>query len=272
MILFDGLYSLIGIVLSSASLYVCKIIREKDNRDFYFGKYILEPVVISFNSSIFILMCSLSIINSIKSLLSGGNEINVGYALLYSVVSTIACAFVYFSINKSHKKDMSELIKTESVQWLMDLMLSASILIGFCLVLILNKTRYSYLSNYVDPGMVLIASIFCIRTPIIRLIKNIKELSGLIIPERINSEVKKSVKIIKQKYSFLDATTKVMKRGRSIRIEITFINKEDFDSITLEDMNNIKETLSNKIDTGKYVKDLEVGFEVGENMYIEITE
>lgn len=271
MILFDGLYSLIGIVLSSASLWVCKIIKEKDSRDFYFGKYILEPVVISFNSFVFIVTCSVSIISSINSLFSGGNETKVGYALLYAVVSTIACAFIYFKLNEKSKKNISELIKTESVQWLMDLLLSISILVGFCLVVILNKTKYFYLSNYVDPGMVLIASVFCIRNPIKRFVKNIKELSGLIVPERINAEVKKSVKLIKKEYSFLDVNTKVVKRGRSIRIEITFINREDLETITLEDMNNIKHLLSDNIDTGRYIKDLEVGFEVGDNIYIEIT-
>ena len=41
--------------------------------------------------------------------------------------------------------------------------------------------------------------------------------------------------------------------------------------MTIDEMNEIKHSLYNKIDTGKYYKDLEVLFTMGDNISIEIT-
>ena len=271
MILFDGLYSFIGVLLSSASLYVCRIIKEKDNKDFHFGKYILEPLVISFNSFVLVVMCLSSMYNSFNSLISGGNKVNVTSALLYSVISTTGCGFIYWQITRKNKKENSELIKSESVQWFMDFILSASILTGFIVVLCISKTKYSEVTDYVDPLMVLFASMVCIKNPIKRFVNNLKELIGLIVPDKINNEVKKNVDKIKEEYGFIYSMSKVMKIGRSVKIEVNFVNDGCLKDISLEEMNEIKHELLSNIDTGRYIKDLEVTFVIGENMYIEIT-
>lgn len=267
MILFDGLYSCIGVLLSSASLGVCRIIKEKDNKDFYFGKYIFEPLVISFNSFVLIVMCLMSMYNSLNTLLLGGNSVDVNSALMYSVISTIGCALVYWQITKRNKKESSELIKSESVQWFMDFVLSASILAGFVVVLFINQTEYKELTKFIDPLMVLFASMVCIKNPIKRFIRNVKELTGLIVPDRINNEVKKNVDRIKEEFGFVHSMSKVMKIGRSMKIEVSFVNDGCLKDITLEEMNEIKQELFNNIDTGKYIKDLEVSFVMGENIY-----
>lgn len=272
MILFDGVYSFVGVMLSSASLFVCKIIKEKDNRDFYFGKYILEPLVITINSLILTIMCTYSMISSIRILFGGGNSVNIKSAFIYSIISTIGCAVIFFTIKSKNKKAQSELIKSEMVQWFMDFLLSSSIFIGFLIVIILSNTKFKEIIIYIDPLMVLLASIVCIRNPIKRFIRNFKEVIGLIKPEKISRQVEKNIKIIEANYNFLKSTTKVMKRGRSIQIEINFSNDgSSEEELTLEEMNSIKDDLIKKIDTGRYYKDLKLIFEIGKNIYIEIT-
>lgn len=271
MILFDGLYSFIGVLLSSASLAVCRIIKEKDNKDFYFGKYIFEPLVICFNSLILIIMCLISMYNSIITLLNGGNIVDVGSAIMYSIVSTVGCGVIYVLIKRKNSKEQSELIKSETVQWFMDFLLSGSILIAFLFVKFLSLTKYSYLIGYVDPLMVLVVSLFCIKNPISRFIANYKEVLGIKKPEKIYLQVENIVREIKKDYGFVHAMTKVMKRGRSIRIEVNFVNDGDIKDISLEEMNDIKKDLYDKIDTGKFFKDLELTFVMGKDIYIEIT-
>lgn len=270
--MFDGLYSFIGVVLSYASLKVCKIIKEKDNRDFYFGKYILEPVVIAINSFILIITCFYSMVDSIKTLLNGGNSVNIGAAFSYSIVSTIGCGLIFYKINQKNRKEQSELIKSESIQWFMDFLVSGSILIGFAIIFILSKTSYKDIVRYIDPLMLLIASMICLKSPIKRFIHNFKEVIGIIKPEKITKQVEKHIKNIKKKYGYNNVNTKVIKRGRSVQIEINFEEEESSkDEVTLEEMELIKNELLKKIDTGKYYKDLKLTFEIGKNMYIEIT-
>lgn len=260
-----------GIILSSASLTVCKIIKEKDNRDFYFGKYILEPLVITFNSFILIVMCLWSMVNSIKTLMSGGNSVDIGSAMIYAIVSTLGCGAVYWIILKKNKKEHSELIKSESVQWFMDFLLSAAVLVGFVVAIILSKTSYSYMIRYVDPLMVLAASMVCVKNPIKRFVTNLKEVIGMITPEKVNAQVEKQVLNIKKEYGFTRTDLRVMKRGRSIKIEVDFVNEEDLQEITLDEMNDIKHKIYSKVDTGKYYKDLELTFVIGDNVCVEMT-
>lgn len=272
MILFDGIYSFIGVILSSASLFVCKIIKEKDNRDFYFGKYILEPLIITINSLVLTIMCTYSMISSIQTLLAGGNSVNINSAFIYSIISTIGCAVVFLGIKSKNKQEQSELIKSETVQWFMDFLLSGSIFIGFLIVIILSNTKFKEIVVYIDPIMVLLASMVCVRNPIKRFVRNFKEVVGLIKPEKVSRQVEKQIKAIENNYGFLKAATKVMKRGRSIQIEINFSNEESSEEeLTLEEMNLIKDELIRKIDTGRYYKDLKVIFEIGKNTYIEMT-
>lgn len=269
--MFDGLYSFVGVILSFASLMVCKIIKEKDNKDFYFGKYIFEPIVISLNSLALIIMCSISLINSIVTLLNGGSSIDVGFALVYSVISTVGCGLIYLFIKSQSKKVNSELIKTESVQWFMDFVLSGSIFIAFVLVVVLSLLGFSDISKYVDPLMVLVSSLILIRTPIKRFISNFKEVIGAKTHENIQNAVENYILEIKNDYGFVHAISKVMKRGRSVKVEVSFVNDGDIKDISLEEMHDIKKKLQNKIDTGKYIKDLEVTFVMGKGICVEIT-
>lgn len=211
-------------------------------------------------------------VNSIQTLINGGNPVNVEVAFTYSLVSTIGCGFIFYKINKKNKKEQSELIKSESIQWFMDFLLSISILIGFIIIIILSNTRFKNIVNYIDPSMVLIASVMCIKSPIKRFISNFKEVIGVIKPEKITKQVEKHIKNIKKEYGYNNVNTKVIKRGRSVQIEVNFAEEESSkEDVTLEEMELIKNELLKKIDTGRYYKDLKLTFEIGKNMYIEIT-
>lgn len=258
-------------LLSSASLYVCRIIKEKKNTDFYYGKYILEPVVIAINSFVLIIMCSSSMINSIKTILNGGNLVNAGAAIIYSIISTLGCGIVYFMMVKRNKKEKSALIGAESAQWKMDFLLSFAVFIGFILTKIATNIGYINIAKYMDPSMVLVASILCIKGPIKRFIRNTKEVFGQIKPEKINKQVTKIANNLKKEYGFDSLETDVKKIGRSIKIIVEFSNKTSESDMTIDEMNEIKHSLYNKIDTGKYYKDLEVLFTMGDNISIEIT-
>ena len=91
MIIFDGLYSFISLILSMLSLYINNYMAKKDFEKFPFGKHILEPIVISIKSLIIAIMCLYSLIGAIQDSSHGGNTVEFGLALIYSIVSVIGC-------------------------------------------------------------------------------------------------------------------------------------------------------------------------------------
>ncbi|CDG02008.1 cation transporter [Clostridium chauvoei] len=258
--MFDGLYSFISVILSLAALAVCNIIKKRDNKDFPFGKYILEPLVISVNSIVLIIMCLYSLNGAYKALISGGNSINAGSAIIYSIISVVGCGLFYLVIKKVGDETNSELIKSQSMQWLMDGVISAGVLIGFIVVEIILKTSLAPLARYIDPIMVIITSVVFLKTPINILKCSFKEIIGAKIPEEISVEVEKQVQVIKKEYNFIQAVTKVLKIGRSVKIEVNFILSDENIDISLEDMNSIKAKLYEDIDSENYFKDMKVLF------------
>ena len=155
MIIFDGMYSFVSLILSTISLFISNYISKKDVEKFPFGKHILEPLVIALKSLVITIMCLYSLIDATKAIIYGGNSVEYGLAIVYSVVSILGCSFVYLYMKKEGKKLSSELINSESAQWLMDGVLSAGVFVGFIIAMIIDGTRFSYLNNYIDPAMVL---------------------------------------------------------------------------------------------------------------------
>ena len=260
MIIFDGLYSFISVILSMLSLYINNYMAKRDFEKFPFGKHILEPIVISIKSLIIAIMCLYSLVGAIKTIASGGNNLEISLVLIYSIVSVIGCGAISFYMKIKEKKLSSELIKAESTQWFMDTALSTAVLVAFLIAMLLENTKLNFLNSYVDPFMTLIVSILCIRIPIRSFIESFKEVICVKADDEINDDIYVLVKEIEEEYNFEESITRVSKVGRELRIEIDFIYNKDSKLKTLDQMDNVREEINDAIKHIDYKKWLNVYF------------
>lgn len=257
-LIFDAIYSLVGLGLSVISFIVYKII-DNDTKKYAFNKYLLEPMVILFNSVVLIYMCTSSIRSGILDIISGGNEVEVGLAIIYSIINLIFTAIVYYKIKKSGKNVNSQLIKSEGVQWLMGLITVVLVLIGFTLTLILLKTEYREYTRYIDSSMVIIASVVFLKAPIDMLLGSVKEILGLKIPLELNELVTLRAEEIKDVYEFENSITRVYKVGRSLKVSINFLVKE---RVSKEDRYKIDNIISGLLENRKLYKDIQIKYTI----------
>lgn len=241
MIMFDGLYGLVSLFLTVFAIWITNYIEKKDFENFPFGKVMLEPMAVALKSLVLIFMCSISFKDAIKEILAGGNVVNTHLALGYSIISTIACTFIYMLISKKSAKLSSEILKAESAQWFMDSILSIAVLVGFVITMILAATRFSYYTRFVDPLMVTFISVFFIRVPLISLVKSFNEITNGKADDKISDEINIIVADIKEEYNFQDSVTRVSKIGRELRIEIDFVFNEKSTLTELEEMDKVRE-------------------------------
>ena len=260
MIIFDGLYSFISLALTMLSLYINNFIAKKELDKYPFGKYILEPLVISFKSLIIGGMCLYSLIGAIQDIVHGGNTVEYGSALVYSIVSVIGCGGIYIFMKKKGDKISSELIKVEASQWLMDTLLSLGVLVGFVIAIILRNTRFSVLNVYIDPMMVIMVSVVFIKMPIQSFINAFKEILCVKADDEINDDIYLIVKEIEKEYKFEDSISRVSKIGGELRIEIDFIYNEESKLKDLDQMDYVREEVYNAIKHIDYNKWLNVSF------------
>ncbi len=260
MIIFDGLYSLISLFLSVLAICVTRYINKSDFEKFPFGKWVLEPITVVFNSIVLTIMCVINFVNSAKEILAGGKVVDVDLALGYSIISILGCLLVYRILAKNNKEVASGIVGAEINQWLMDTLVSVAVLVGFLICIILNKTSLAYFSKYIDPLMVLITSSIFIKVPVTTLIKNFKEILNRNADKDINDEIYTIVKDVEKEYNFEDSITRVSKIGKELRIEIDFVFNEKSKLNKLEEMDNVREYVYSNISNIKLDKWLNVNF------------
>ncbi len=260
MILFDGMYSLGGVILSLLALMGSIYINKKDYEKYPFGKKMIEPLIVIIKSLAIFIMCIYSLTGSIKDLINGGNEVQYGYALIYALVSTLGCGIAYFFLKKKGKAINSSLVNIESSQWLMDTLLSMGVLVGFLIANIIKHTEFIWFNKYLDPLMVIICSSVFIKMPIKSLGDGLKELLEFKADDSITLEIDKLVEGIEREYNFEDTITRVSKTGNDLRIEIDFIYNEESNIKVLDEMDGVREKIFNSLSHINYEKWLNVSF------------
>ena len=260
MIIFDGLYSLISLVLTMITLYINKFMAKKELDKFPFGKYILEPLIISVKSLAIVAMCLYSLLGAVKDMINGGNAVEFGFAIVYSIVSVVGCGLIYIYMNTKGNKISSDLIKVEANQWLMDTLLSLGVLVGFLIAMALRNTRFSMINNYIDPIMVIVVSVIFIKFPMESFINSFKEILCFKADDEINDDICLVVKEIEKEYNFQDSISRVTKVGGELRIEIDFIYDKESKFKNLDQMDCVREEVYNAIKHINYKKWLNISF------------
>lgn len=260
MILFDGMYSLGGVILSLLALMGSIYINKKDYEKYPFGKKMIEPLIVIIKSLAIFIMCIYSLTGSIKDLINGGNEVQYGYALIYALISTLGCGIAYFFLKKKGKAINSSLVNIESSQWLMDTLLSMGVLVGFLIANIIKHTEFIWFNKYLDPLMVIVCSSVFIKMPIKSFGDGLKELLEFKADDSITLEIDKLVEGIEREYNFEEAITRVSKTGNDLRIEIDFIYNEESNIKALDEMDSLREKIFNSLSHINYEKWLNVSF------------
>jgi cation diffusion facilitator family transporter len=156
MILFDSAYSLLSLALASLSLLALKLANKPANNDYPFGRLTIEPIAVLVKGIVIALVCIVSMIFALVSLLQGGREVNLDLALVFGVVNVIGCAITWAYIYHRKKDLNTTLVAAEQRQWQMDTWLSAAVLLGFVMTFAISHSPYVDYARYADPLMVLI--------------------------------------------------------------------------------------------------------------------
>lgn len=218
MVLLDGLYAVLSLLISALSLFTSITIKTPNRESFPFGKYIFQPLTIVFNSSILLLLCILSLISSIYAIMQGGRNINANIGLFYGIFSFVGCGVICFLLSRNRKK--SDLIYAEMLQWLLDTFVSFGLVLGFILMFILKYTKFDWLIPYIDPFLVLIAGIILIVMPIRLLYKNGKEIISMSASEEVQYDIYNIVKKKNIEYNIRDEDIRISKMGQVIYIDL----------------------------------------------------
>ncbi len=246
MIMFDGIYSTISVLLSLLSVVVLsQVSKGKENDKFPFGKWHFEPALLILKSFVIVSLCIYSLSNAVGDLFAGGNHAKIGLAFIYASGSFIICTGVYLYIKIKNKDIKSDLLSAESTQWLGDSFLTFGVMIGFGVTFLLRNTGFSTFTPYMDPLMVVIASLFFLYFPIKSLTQGVREIIFFRVDEAIAQKVREHLDTISVR---LDAEYKMhlVKIGRELFLEVNFLTKNM--RLSVEEMDKIRYEIEEGID------------------------
>tara|TARA_R110002012_G_scaffold9835_9_gene45708 strand:- start:535 stop:1401 length:867 start_codon:yes stop_codon:yes gene_type:complete len=165
-ILFDSGYSLLSLVLASLSLFALQQARKPADDHYPFGRLTVEPLAVLLKGVVIAMVCVVSLVSALWSLLDGGRLVTLDLALMFGVVNVTGCLLTWWWLARYARVARSSLLTAELRQWQMDTWLSAAVMLGFALTWALTKSPWASYARFADPVMVLIIAGYFLPMPI----------------------------------------------------------------------------------------------------------
>lgn len=219
-IVFDGVYSLVSLLLTLLSLAVSRYIERPSDTHFPFGKAILEPVVIAIKGLVILLVVGYSLYSAVVAMFNGGREVDASIATLFGIVNVIGCAYAWWYIAKKSQRFSSGLIEAEATQWQMDTLLSVAVTLGFISAWFVSISPYAEYAVYADPMMMILMSFYFIKVPFEMLRDAVRELLMMTPNDEICTAVNKEVTALDKQISQSLELAGITKVGRELRVNL----------------------------------------------------
>ena len=138
-VILNGIFSLLSLIGAGLSLLAAKLVVKPENRRFPFGYSHVEPLVLSVNSFMVLLICVYALINGIERIRSGGNAVDAEGVIWFSLVRGAVSLAMYTYERRVARQIDSPLIEADAREWLIDFGFSMVTLLGFAVLLFLEE-------------------------------------------------------------------------------------------------------------------------------------
>ncbi|RXJ73703.1 cation transporter [Veronia nyctiphanis] len=245
-IMLDGVFSLLSMGMTGLSLYTAHLVSRPEDEQFQFGYTHLEPLITVINGLVILMICGFAFYSGITALFTEGTQVELDVALSYAVFSTFLCFGIFFTERYISKEVQSELVRVDSQEWLVDGILSATILIGFIAVATLDGLGHSQWNNYIDPILVSALSLAAAMLPVSVLRRNLKEVLLITPNNKAKKRVDRTLLNIAEHHDFKDYSCHFVKVGRRYDLEVNILI-DDPDEWPIERQDQIREVINSSI-------------------------
>lgn len=242
-ILFDGIYGVIGIGLTWLSMAASRLVAAGPTPRYPFGREALAPLVIAIQAVALLAACAYAAADAVLVIVDGGSSVSADAALAYGVVTLVASVVVWLLLRRPARD--SELLAAESTQWLVGAGLSLSVAVAFAAVLVIDGSDYANAGRYADPALVLVACLVLAPTPV-RMIRTtlVELLEGAPDPE-VQAPVRHAVNQVQREFDLDDPYLRMTKVGRKLYVEADFVvNGREWD---VADEDEIRRSLQSRL-------------------------
>ncbi len=256
-VLFDALYSFIASFFTLISARVVRLVISGEDRDYQFGYGSFEPFFIVIRTVFILLMNVMMAFFAVRTILDGGNTVNVSVAILYTLLSIITCAVIAGVLRGAARKNDSPVLAAEAKSWLNDTLLSSAVLAAFAGIILLRSTPLAFLIPYIDPAITLVFIAVMIPSLAIQFFVNMRELLVAAPPVELQEELDAIIEPYIAANNFSDFQTYSTKRGRNLYVVVHIYMKKD---ASVKELDKIRKAIVRDIRNFWHYSDIDIVF------------
>jgi len=262
-IVFDGLFSVVDVAMGLLGLWTARLVTREENRTFQFGYWHIEPMSLAFYGGMLMVLCVYGFLSAVGSFLAGGQDVELGWALGYSLIMATACFAMYFYEKRTNRAADSAFLHLDAQGWLMSALATAGLVVAFAFALALGQTPYAHLARYVDPAVLGLLSLAMIPIPVRTVRRALTEIL-LMTPTDLDSAVRSAMDEVIVRHGFASYTSYAAKVGRGQFIEIHIMVSPDHQLGTASDLDAIRAEIADALDAQGQERWLTIDFTADE--------
>lgn len=230
-LLFDGAFILLGIVLSALSLMASRAAADVPSARFPFGKAAVTPLAIAVQGVALLGTLLYAAVDAVAVITAGGADVEPGTVLAYGLI-TMTCSYA-IARWLTHRAPSSELVAAEVAQWRAGALLSLVFAAGGGLALALGSV--GDVVRYVDPVLVLVACLVLLPIPLRLLRAAGLELLEAEPPAEVRTVLADAVASVRDEFGLDEPFVRSTKLGSRLYVEVDFVVPEGAWDVTGED-------------------------------------
>lgn len=218
MILLDGVYAVIGIVLSVLLMRASALAAEGPTSRYPYGREGVTPLVIGVQGFVLLATLVYAAVEAVYTIRLGGSEVEAGPAVVYGVVTT-AASIVFWRWIEARSAN-SDLLVSEATAWKVGALRGVGMSLGFVVLWILTDSSWQRVAPYVDPVMVLITCVVFVRAPLHMVRSTVWELLERAPAAAIQEPVVAVVRDVFREFDIDQPVVRMTKVGPKLYVEV----------------------------------------------------
>jgi predicted Co/Zn/Cd cation transporter (cation efflux family) len=228
--------------MAALALKVSRLLDSPETERYPVGYVAYEPFFILIKG-LLLLVLTLAVIGSnIVILVNGGNNLELGYIILYLVAVVIVNWVIFLYIRKQEKQGSSPILELEGKNWKINAMISTGIVFSFVFVFLFEDSFLRNYVQYVDHAVVIIVGLISLPVPYKAVREGLSDLLLIAPDETIKAQVNAVIHRRLKDTSLISWNAIVLKTGRKIWVTL-FVNPEQ-DTVPTDYCDKVREWVS----------------------------
>ncbi|GHB07865.1 cation diffusion facilitator family transporter [Salinicola rhizosphaerae] len=219
-ILLDGLFNAIYAVVGIFTLRVGRMVVAPDDDTYPFGYAYFESLVNAVKGLLMLGVSVLALYNAGVTLASGGSAISAGLSIVYAFAATLGCAATALVLRRVRDRLASPLVDADIENWQVNALISASVLLAFCLIPVARWVGWDPVVPYVDSLLVIVVVLLCLGVPVRMARRALRELLNRAPAAALADPVRASIEATLAPLSPVAVHVRMVRPGRLLYVTV----------------------------------------------------